>query len=201
MHEDVIGFDIPMHDVTARQNLEGFHDLLEIEERSLLGQGALLLHEFVQSSAIAVFIDKVEVVGCFEHIDVFDDVGAALQRGEDVDFVDCALLQLGDLLELLRLHHLDRHLQFRDQVHCLVDLRVDSFSQLLLELVVFDDFTHSSKFYYTQLNPQAATKLRTILADISRSSNSAKSRGIELNCSERARGMEKMGDFQSGFHT
>jgi hypothetical protein len=36
------------------------------------------LHEFVERAAVAVLVDEVEIVGGFEHVDVFDDVWAAL---------------------------------------------------------------------------------------------------------------------------
>jgi hypothetical protein len=49
------------------------------------------LEQLVKSASIAVLIDKIKVVGGFEHVDVFDDVGAGLQSGEDVDFIDGAL--------------------------------------------------------------------------------------------------------------
>jgi len=90
------------------------------------------LHEFVERAAVAVLVDEVEIVGGFEHVDVFDDIGAGLQRRKDIDLVDSALLKFGNLLELLRLHHLYRHLLLRHQVHRLVNLRVHSLPQLLL---------------------------------------------------------------------
>jgi hypothetical protein len=92
IHENVIWLDISVHDIATRKNLECLDNLLEVEENSLLGEGSLLLHEFIESSTVAVLIDEVEVVGGFEHIDVLDDVGAALEGGKNVNFIDSALL-------------------------------------------------------------------------------------------------------------
>lgn len=90
MKKYVIWFDVSMHDIASWEYFEGFHHLAEEEECSFFGEGSFLLHEFVHGSSIAVFVDKVEVVGGFEHVDVLDDVRAALECGEDVDFVDSA---------------------------------------------------------------------------------------------------------------
>ena len=74
-----------MHDVVARENLKGLYDLLEVVQSAFFGEGSLLLHQFVQSAAVAVLVDEVEVVGSFEHVDVLDDVLVLLDVGEDVD--------------------------------------------------------------------------------------------------------------------
>jgi hypothetical protein len=39
------------------------------------------LHKFIKGSSIAVFINKIEVVGSFEHINIFYNVGAVLESG------------------------------------------------------------------------------------------------------------------------
>lgn len=44
-----------------------------------------------KGASITEFVDEIEVVGGFEHVVVFDDVGVCFDVGEDVDFVDCAL--------------------------------------------------------------------------------------------------------------
>jgi hypothetical protein len=140
--EDVVGLDIAVHDVGAGEDLEGLEHLSEEIECLFFGEGAFLLHEFIHGATIAELVDEVEVVGGFEHVDVLHDVGTVLQVGEDVDLVNCAFLQLRNLPELLRLHHLYRHLLLRPQMHRLVYLCVHALSQLLLQLVVFDYFPH-----------------------------------------------------------
>ena len=50
------------------------------------------MHKFIEGSSVAELVDEVEVVGSFEHVDVFDDVGAGLEGGEDVDLVHGAFL-------------------------------------------------------------------------------------------------------------
>ena len=78
MQEDVIGFDVSVHDVAFGEDFEGLDHLAEEEEGFFLVEGALLLHEFVHGAAVAELVDEVEVVCCFEHVDVLDDVGAVL---------------------------------------------------------------------------------------------------------------------------
>ena len=100
------------------------------------------MEQLVKSAPVAEFVNEVEVVGCFEHVDILDDVGARLEGREDVDLVDCAFLELGDLAKLLGLHHLDGHFLLGDHVHRLVYLRIHTLAQLLLQLVVLYDLTH-----------------------------------------------------------
>lgn len=142
MDQNIIGLDVSMHDVGSGEHLEGLDDLPEVDEGALFGEGSLLLDKFVERAPVAELIDEVEVVGSLEHVDILDDVGAALEGRQDVDLINCAFLQLGDFSELLGLHHLDGHLLLRLQVHGFVDLRIDSLSQLLLQLVVLYYLAH-----------------------------------------------------------
>ena len=100
----------------------------KVDETLFFGEGSLFLHKFIKSASVAELIDEVEVVGSFKHIDVFDDVGAGLEGGEDVDLVDGTFLQLGDLSEFLGLDNLDGHFLFGYHVNCLVNFGVDSLS-------------------------------------------------------------------------
>jgi len=52
--------------------------LSEEVKSSLFRERAFFLHQFVHSTTVAILIDKVKVVGSFKHIDVLDDIGAAL---------------------------------------------------------------------------------------------------------------------------
>ena len=79
MHEDVVRFDIAMHNVVPREDFESLHDLSEINQTFFLRQWSFFLEQFVKGSSVAELIDEVEVVGSFEHIDVLDDVGAGLK--------------------------------------------------------------------------------------------------------------------------
>jgi hypothetical protein len=51
-----------MHDVIFWEDFKGFDHLAKVDEGSLFGEGPLLLHEFIKSSAIAEFVDEVKVV-------------------------------------------------------------------------------------------------------------------------------------------
>ena len=93
-------------------------------------------------SFVAVLIDEVVIVGSLEHIDVFDDKWTGLERGENIDFVDSAFLEFGDLFELFCVNHLDGHFLLGDQVNRLVNLRVHTLSQLLFQLVILDYLAH-----------------------------------------------------------
>jgi hypothetical protein len=143
MHEDVVRFDIAMHNVVPGKYLEGLNDLAEVNQTLFLRQWAFFLEQFVEGASVAELVDEVEVVGCFEHVDVLDDVGAGLKGRQDVDLVDGAFLEFGDFSELFGLDDLDGDLLLGDHVDGFIDLGIDSLAELLFELVVLNNFTHS----------------------------------------------------------
>lgn len=92
MEEDVIGFEISMHDVVLVEDLEGFKELFEDEECFPLFEGVLFSEEAFKGAPIAILVDKVEVILCFEHIVVGDDMFVLFDVGEDIDFMDGTFL-------------------------------------------------------------------------------------------------------------
>jgi hypothetical protein len=128
MKQNVVGFDITMHNISPRKHLEGFYHLPKEEKCPLFWEGAFFLHELIHGASVAVLVDEVKVIGSLEHIDVFDDVRAVLECGQDVDFVDCAFLKLRDFLELLSLNYLDGDLLFCLEVHSFVNFSINPFS-------------------------------------------------------------------------
>ena len=81
-----------MHDVVAGQHLEGFDYLPQKLEGFLFGKGSFSLQQLIKGPSVAEFVDEIEVVGSFEHVDVLDDEGTGLQSRQDVDLVDRAFL-------------------------------------------------------------------------------------------------------------
>ena len=65
-----------MHNIISGKYFKGFNYLSQINESLLLIKRAFPLHQLVESTSVAEFVDKVEVVGGFEHVDILDDVGA-----------------------------------------------------------------------------------------------------------------------------
>ena len=92
MKEDIIGLHITMHNIILIQNLKGLEELLEDKQCVLFWQFPLFGEQALQSASVAVFVDKIEIIGSFEHVVVLDDVGVRLDVGKDIDFVDCTLL-------------------------------------------------------------------------------------------------------------
>lgn len=78
MEEDVVGFDVAVHDVVFLQGFERGEQLFEVEEGLTLGEAALAFDEVLQCAAVAVFVDEVEVVYGAQHLFEADDVGAGL---------------------------------------------------------------------------------------------------------------------------
>jgi hypothetical protein len=142
MEEEILRLEVAMHDVVLIENPEGIDDLGEVDEGCTFGETTLLFEKFLKGTAVAELIDKVEVIDCFEHIEVLDDVLAGFEVCEDVDFVVGTLLKLWILFELLGLNHLDRDLLLVLHVDRLVDCRVHPPPDLHLQRIVFDQLPH-----------------------------------------------------------
>ena len=140
VEEDVVGLQVPMHDVELVENLERLHQLGKDSQRLLLPELSLLLQLAVESLAIAELVNEVEVVGGFEHLDKLDDVGALLDPGEVPDLIGRAFLEAGVLLELLDGDDLDGILLLSEVVDPLVDLAEAALAQGVQEGVVLDHF-------------------------------------------------------------
>lgn len=108
MKEYIVRFHVAVHDVVFIEDLEGLEELFEDEQSIGFWELDLLGEEVLEGATVAVLIDKVEIVGCFEHVVVLDDIGVAFYVGEDVDLVDRALLQLLILFKFIDGDHLYR---------------------------------------------------------------------------------------------
>lgn len=96
-----------MHDVVFFQYFEGLDDLLEVGERGCFWQYSFFSEKCFEGASVAVLVDKVEVIDCFEHVVVLDNVGTAFKIVEDVDLIVGAFLQFGVLFEFVSLDHFD----------------------------------------------------------------------------------------------
>lgn len=144
MDEYIFGLQIPVHDIVSIEHPEGLENLAQEPVGLGLGETAVFLDHLVEGAAIAELVNKIIIVGGFEHIDVGDYVGAFVAYlGQNVDFVDGALLQLGRILELLRRDHLYGELLACDDVLGLVDFGEGALAHQLHEHVLLHCFTHA----------------------------------------------------------
>lgn len=127
-----------MHDVVLVEHLKSVNELLEDQECLFFWDDAILPEHSLERASVAVLVDEVEVVGGLEHVDVLDDVLVLLDVGEDVDFIDGALLQLFVLLEAPHLDHLHRVLLVVVLVDRPEHLPVRTLPDYLIQRVVFD---------------------------------------------------------------
>lgn len=133
MEQDVIGLQVPVHNVVLVEDLKGLDELLEILHGLCLGELLFLLEELFEGAPITELIHEVEVVVGLEHLDVPHDVGRRLDARQRVDFVDSALFEFGVFLEALHRDHLDRKLLLGLDVHCFVHFTVDALPDLLVQ--------------------------------------------------------------------
>lgn len=81
-----------MHNIVLIEYLEGFYELFEDKESLSFRDDAIFAKHALKSASIAVLVNKVEVVGRFEHIDILDYMLILLDVSQDIDFVDGTLL-------------------------------------------------------------------------------------------------------------
>jgi hypothetical protein len=140
--EDILWFDIAVHDIEAVEDLKGLQQLPEDAQRLLLGEGALPAKRLEESAAIAVLIDEVVVVARLEMILVLDDVFAGADRRESFDLVDGAFLQLIILLKLFDRDYFHGEFSHFLVVYGSVDFAVVALAYLLQKGVVIDHLDH-----------------------------------------------------------
>jgi hypothetical protein len=126
MEKYVVRLEISVHDVVLVQYLEGFEELFENQEGGLFREFSLSGKQTLQSTSIAVLVNEVKIIGCFEHVEVADDVLVDFNVGEDVDFIYRALLEFFILSELGDGNYLDCVLLLVVVIDCTVDFSVDS---------------------------------------------------------------------------
>jgi hypothetical protein len=148
VEKNIVGFQITMHDIVLIESLEGLEKLPEDEQGLFLFEHIVFSEESLESAAIAVLVDEVEVVLGLEHVEVGDDVLVLLDICQNVDLIDRALLQLFVGLELFDLDDLDGVLLVVQLVGRSVNLPVGSFSDDLVQSVVLDDPYHSKLVSY-----------------------------------------------------
>ena len=139
--ENVIGFEIPVHDIVLVELFECLEELSEVDEGFWFGDEFLLLDEGLDGALIAVFVDEVEVVGRFEGLVEFDDV-VILQRRQDIDLVDGELLEFGIGLKGGFGNDLNCKLDFALLMDGPVDLAIDPLTDGLLQEIIFHYLTH-----------------------------------------------------------
>lgn len=63
-----------MHDVVLIEYLKSIDELFEDQKCFLFGYHFVFAKYAFESAAVAVLINEVEVVGCFEHVDILDNM-------------------------------------------------------------------------------------------------------------------------------
>ena len=129
MKQYVLWFQVPMHYIVFVEYFERLEDLFQIKESLSLLKFAFLFDNSIESATITELVNKVEIVNCFEHIDVSDNIRTVLYTGEYVYFVDCALLQFGDLLKFFSWNDLDGDFLLVFYIDCFKNLGVDSLTK------------------------------------------------------------------------
>ena len=92
MEKDVVRLQIPVHYVVFIEDFERLQELAKYLQCLFLREPRFFFELRFKSLPITELIDKIEVVGSFEHLDKLDDVGTGLNPGKVPDLIGRALL-------------------------------------------------------------------------------------------------------------
>ena len=102
----------------------------------------MLFDLLLKGTSVAILIDEVVVVGCFQDLDEPDHVGCVFDLGEGLDFIYSELLELRAYFEFLDLDDLDGHCLVGLFVDGLVDLSELALADYVVEHVVLYLLAH-----------------------------------------------------------
>ena len=122
--------------------MEGIDELLKDKQTLFLRQTFLFSEPTLKCASIAKLVDKVEIVGCFEHVYVLDDVFVLLDVCQDVDLIHSALFKLLVFFESAHLNDLHRVLLVVIFVDGSIDLAIGSLPNDFVKSVVLNDAYH-----------------------------------------------------------
>lgn len=146
MEKDVGWFQVSMQDIFVVECLKCIFKLSKYLNCFLFREAIPGLDVFCQCSAVAIFINKIIIVGCSQHFNKFDDINV-VHLGEDGNFVISELTEFGGVFEFLYIHDLDCVHLFVLFIFGFVDVAVLSLSYFFLQYIILDDFIHSSKLF------------------------------------------------------
>ena len=141
MKKYIGGFEISMHDIFVGENFEGLKYLLKILVDFILWEMSVFFDLLIEGASVAVFVEEIEIVDGFEYLDEFDDMGA-IDFGEDLYLIECALLEFGILFESFKMDDFDGNLFWISTVDSSENFTILSLTDLFVECIVLDDFYH-----------------------------------------------------------
>lgn len=129
--KDVVGLHVSVEDVVFVQGFKCVDDLFENSKGLFFGYFASLADQIFERALVAVFVDKVDVVVGFDHLDKVDDVDVVFEEFEDFDLVFGELGEFVNLLEFFEGDHFDSDVDFGVDVGGLVDFAVLALAQII----------------------------------------------------------------------
>lgn len=103
VQQDVGGLQVSVQNIVLEETLEPIQDLGEDMQGFLFCENLLLLDNVFKRAAVAVFVDKIDIVLGSEHFYELDDVDVA-DFGQRLYFVHREFVELRHHLELLKLY-------------------------------------------------------------------------------------------------
>jgi len=131
-----------MHNVVLIEYLEGIDELLENQKSLFLGQGSFFSESALECASVAVFVDEIEIIRCFEHVDILNYVLILLDISQNVDLVDRAFLQFFVLFKPSHLDDLDGVFLVVIFIDGSENLTVSALSDYFVKSVVLNDTHH-----------------------------------------------------------
>lgn len=128
MKQNILWFQVPMHYILFGQHSKGFQNLFKINHRLFFIYLSFSGEHFGESATITKFIDEIEIINSFEHINITDYVGAFfIDFAQNTNLIDCEFLKLGYLMKFFNWNGFDGNFLPRFHIHSSVNMAIDTF--------------------------------------------------------------------------
>lgn len=136
MEKNIVRFHVSMHNIVFIKNLKRIKKLLKNKQSFRLSEFFFLSQEVLKSATIAILINKIEVVVCFQHIVVTDDMLIGFDAAQNVYLIYSTLLQLFVLSKTRYWNHFYCVLFFISVIDCTIYFAVDSRADDFVECII-----------------------------------------------------------------
>ena len=131
-----------MHDIVLIEDLKSLKELSKYKKSFFLRKSSLFFKDSLQSSTVTVFVNKIEIIRSFKHINILDDMFMFFDICKNVDLIDSTLLKLFILFETSDFNDFDSILLGIKFISGSVHFTVCTLANYLVKSVVFDNSDH-----------------------------------------------------------
>lgn len=131
-----------MHDIVLIEDLKSLKELSKYKKGFFLRKSSLFFKDSLQSSTVTVFVNKIEIIRSFEHINILNDMFMFFDVCENIDLIDSTLLKFLVLSKLGNRNDFNSILFFIIVIYCSVNFSIDTWSNRFIKCIILDVFDH-----------------------------------------------------------